>query len=316
MFQIAFFKAGFHVISLSSPTHPNFMVTASTTQVPGHVEYDARDLYHVMELAWQKVAKHIEVSEFYLTGYSLGATQSAFVAKLDEEKKQFNFKKVLMINPAVSLYKSVQRLDGLLEYIPGGLDNFNSFFDNVMRWFAQVAKKEQRIEFTHDFLFDAYKMSPPKEGKLEALIGVSFRLSSTNMAFTADVLTNAGYVVPKNRILDSSDSLTDYFKVTTRTSFVDYFEGLFYPFFKTRQPEVTCEDLIDGMSLHHIEDFLKSSAKIAVVTNEDDIILAPEEVEFLRRVFESRAKIYPKGGHCGNMAHKDNIRYMIDFFQE
>jgi len=30
----AFYQAGFHVVSLSSPTHPNFMVSASSTGVP------------------------------------------------------------------------------------------------------------------------------------------------------------------------------------------------------------------------------------------------------------------------------------------
>ncbi len=33
--QKAFYQAGFHVISLSSPTHPNFIVAASTSGVPG-----------------------------------------------------------------------------------------------------------------------------------------------------------------------------------------------------------------------------------------------------------------------------------------
>ncbi len=50
-----------------------------------------------------------------MAGYSLGGAQSAFVAKLDEKENQFNFKKVLMINPPVSLFNSVVILDELLE---------------------------------------------------------------------------------------------------------------------------------------------------------------------------------------------------------
>ncbi len=45
--QKAFYKAGFHVISLPSPTHSNFIVSASSTGVPGRVEDDAADLYRV-----------------------------------------------------------------------------------------------------------------------------------------------------------------------------------------------------------------------------------------------------------------------------
>ena len=72
LLQKTFYQEGFHVISLSSPTHPNFIITASTSRVPGDIVDDSRDLYHVMKLAWQQVKDRIEVSEFYLTGYSLG----------------------------------------------------------------------------------------------------------------------------------------------------------------------------------------------------------------------------------------------------
>ena len=77
-----------------------------------------------------------------MTGYSLGGAQSAFVARLDEERKAFNFKKVLMINPPVSLFNSVSILDAMLEdNIPGGLNNFNAFFDELMNEFTEVYTK-------------------------------------------------------------------------------------------------------------------------------------------------------------------------------
>ena len=71
-----FYEAGFHVICLPSPTVSNFIVTASATMVPGNLVDDSRDLYRVMGLAWNQVKSRIKVSDFYLTGYSLGATQS------------------------------------------------------------------------------------------------------------------------------------------------------------------------------------------------------------------------------------------------
>ncbi|MEW6488025.1 MAG: alpha/beta hydrolase, partial [Thermodesulfobacteriota bacterium] len=62
-------QAGYHVLTIPSPTHPNFLVTASTTMVPGDAEGDARDLYRVMRLAWETLKGRVEVTEFYLTGY-------------------------------------------------------------------------------------------------------------------------------------------------------------------------------------------------------------------------------------------------------
>jgi hypothetical protein len=40
------------------------------------------------------------------------------------------------------------------------------------------------------------------------------------------------------------------------------------------------------------------------------------EIDFFRDVFGSRAKIYPTGGHCGNMAHRDNVAHMLSVFKD
>ena len=50
------------------------------------------------------------------------------------------------------------------------------------------------------------------------------------------------------------------------------------------------------------------------MTNQDDIILGPGDIEYLQATLGDRAKIYPTGGHCGNMDYKDNVVDMLDFF--
>jgi hypothetical protein len=177
------------VISLPSPTHSNFIVSASTTGVPGRVQDDAADLYRVMELAYERVKDRIDVSEFYLTGYSLGAWQAAFVAHHDEKARVFDFKKVLMINPPVSLFSSIRILDHmLLDNVPGGMAGLNDFFKRVFNSFVQVYKDHEFTNFGEDFLYRAYTTYEPGDEDLEALIGLSFRMSSNNMAFTSALL--------------------------------------------------------------------------------------------------------------------------------
>ncbi len=313
--QKAFFQAGFHVVSLSSPTHPNFVVAASSTGVPGHPVQDSEDLYRVMERILTKHQKRLDISEFYLAGYSLGAAQAAFVAKLDEEKRAFNFSKVLMINPPVSLYNSVLILDEMLEHnIPGGLDNIDRFFARMMTAFSEVYRQGHFVEFNNEFLYAAYRQRQPDDETLSAVIGMSFRLSSSNMAFTSDVMNNAGYVVPKNLRLSVNESLSDYFKVLNRLSFLDYFNGLMLPYFQARHPGLSKADIIKDLSLRSIEDYLRRSQKIGLMHNEDDIILLPGEIDYFRDVFEKRARIFSRGGHCGNMNYPDNVTYMVDFF--
>ena len=162
--QRAFYQAGFHVISLPSPTHSNFIVSASSTGVPGRVEDDAADLYRVMELAYERVKDRIEVSEFYLTGYSLGGWQAAFVAHLDEEAQVFDFSKVLLINPPVSLFSSIRILDHMLtDNVPGGTAGIDDFFDRVFNAFIQVYRDHEFTNFGEDFLYRAYTTHQPDD---------------------------------------------------------------------------------------------------------------------------------------------------------
>ncbi len=314
LLQKALFQAGFHVLALPSPTHPNFIASASRTQMPGYLEEDAQDLYRVMQLAWREVREAIEISAFYLAGYSLGATQAAFVAKLDEEKKAFNFNKVLLINPAVNLYHSAARLDKLLvQNLPGGMDNLDSFVEEVFNDFSGAYERSGFVSLSPDLLYATYQESRPSDVKLAALIGLVYRLSSANLAFTSDVLTNAGYIKPENLTLTATDSLTDFFKVALRVSFLDYFYDLLLPYLQSREPGLTKEALIAKLSLQSIEDYLRRTQKIVVMTNADDLILAPREVEYLRQVLGSRAKIYPHGGHLGNMGYSENVADMLRF---
>ena len=315
--QHAFFGAGFHVISLSSPTHMNFIINASTTSVPGHITEDAEDLYRVMEMAYQSVASKVAVSEFYLTGYSLGGSQSAFVAKLDETRQVFNFKKVLMINPSVSLYNSVQILDAMLDDNVGQQpEAFNSYLGRVVRAFVTAYDRSEPLDFNEDFLYRIARREIPTDDQLDSLIGFSFRISSSNMIFAADVTSRFGLVVEPERDLGQTDSLTPYFVKLLRTNFMDYFDDFFYPYHKARNPSLTRDELIHAMSLKSIAPYLQQSTKIAMTTNDDDIILAPGEVDWLRQVFGRRAKIWPTGGHCGNMEQKDFVAYMVDYFKQ
>ena len=47
--QKVLYQAGMSVVNISSPTHPDFIITASRSSVPGFMEADVEDLYRVMK---------------------------------------------------------------------------------------------------------------------------------------------------------------------------------------------------------------------------------------------------------------------------
>jgi len=311
----ALYQAGFHVITLPSPTHANFIISASSSSVPGDLTDDSADLYRAMESAWKQVEDDIEVSSFHLCGYSMGGTQAAFVAKLDEERRTFNFRKVLMINPAVSLYSSAIRIEDLLKQIPGGAKKQGIFFNRMLSKFSEFYRYGNFVAINDEFLYAMYVEKLFSKEETAGLIGLTYRINLAGMIFSSDVMTNSGYVVPKNRVLKPTDSVADYFQVSTHLSFFDYVNEYFYPHFQKQRPGLTKQALIDSESLRSIEDYLKSSDKFGVMTNENDFILTPADLDYLRQIFGERAKIYPRGGHLGNLEYKDNLAYMVDFFK-
>lgn len=311
----AFYQAGFHVITLPSPTHANFIISASSSRVPGDFAEDSADLYRVMEIAWKQVAGDIEVSSFHMCGYSLGGSQAAFVAKLDEERHLFNFRKVLMINPTVSLYSSSERIEGLLKQIPGGAKKQGIFFNKVLSKFSEFYRYGNYVAINDDFLYAIYTEKLFSREETSGLIGLTFRINLAGMIFSSDVMTNSGYVVPKNRVLKSTDPLLDYFLVSTHLSFFDYFNEYLFPYFQKQRPGLTRQAYIDSLSLKSIEGYLKSSDKFGVMANENDFILTGEELSYLKQLFGERTKVYPRGGHLGNLEYKENLAYMVAFFK-
>ena len=95
--QRALYQAGHHVVALPSPLHPNFIVSASTSRRPGLLAEDTADLYRVMTLIRSDLERELAITRYDLIGYSLGATNAAFVAQLDEERHAFGFDRVLLI---------------------------------------------------------------------------------------------------------------------------------------------------------------------------------------------------------------------------
>lgn len=313
----AFYGAGFHVVGISSPTYPTFIIAASSTMVPGEQRHDAQDIYTVMQKIWADIGPHMQVTSFDLTGYSIGATNAAFVAMLDDERKAFNFAKVLLLDPSVHIYSSISKLDRFLENIPGGVDNFDATFAKVMDRIGAQYRRSTNVSFTPDLVYAAVRDDPPRNEDLVALIGISFRLSSASLIFTSDVMTNFGFIKPANEILTQDTRLDDYAQVALRVGLTDYFHEFMWPYFERAKATTatTREEFAALQSLTSIRSYLSSARKIGVISNRDDVILERGETQFLVDTFGARAKIYPTGGHLGNLEQREVIAYMLDYFR-
>jgi hypothetical protein len=314
-----FHHAGYHVITISSPTKPPFMAAASSTNLPGLTNYDAEDLYKVMKHALDVVDDEIEITAKYVTGYSLGGIDSAFVGYLDTQRKEINFDKVLMINPPVNLYTSVSNLDNIIpEYRKKHPEaTGEQVFDDVFERLVQHFKHSGNVQFGPETMYEIQKgpyAMPVSE--VELLIGISFQFSSGDLAFTSDALNHTGWIIPADQEYNPmSGDLTYWYKRSLRWKFLTYFDKMVVPWWQEKHPGDTRDDIIRKVSLTGIEDYLRNNKSVGVMTNKDDIILGPGDIEYLQDVLGERATIYPYGGHCGNMEYAQNVTDMLNFFK-
>ena len=313
----AFYGAGFHVVGITSPTYPTFIIAASSTMVPGEQRHDAQDIYTAMQKIWAEIGPQMQVTSFYLTGYSIGGTNAAFVSMLDEEHKAFNFEKVLLLDPSVQTYNSISRLDRFIENIPGGVDNFDAVFRKIVGRVGAKYRNSTTVTFTPELVYSAVRDDPPTNEDLIALIGISFRLASSALIFTSDVMTNFGFIKPANEVLTQNTRLDEYLQVSLRVGLTDYFHELMWPYFEKAKTTtaLTREQFAELQSLTSIRSYLASARKIGVVSNRDDVILERGETGFLIDTFGERAKIYPTGGHLGNLEQRDVVGYVVDYFK-
>ncbi|WP_322978624.1 serine/threonine protein kinase [Pseudomonas sp. C11] len=310
-----FYGAGFHVVQLSSPTSYDFMASASRFATPGYSPDDADDLYRAMQAVRAQHPK-LDVSEFMLTGYSLGALHAAFVSKLDETRRAFNFKRVLMLNPPVNLYTSVSNLDKLVQTRVQGIDNSTNFYDLVLGKLTRYFNDKGGFDINEAMLYDFQRSKEHlTDEQMAMLIGTSFRFSSSDIVFTSDLLNRRGLITPRDYRITESTNLTPFFEMALRCDFECYMTEQLVPMWRARYDGGSVNQLINESSLYALEDYLKGSDKIAVMHNADDLILGKGDIGFLRRTFGDRLTLYPRGGHCGNLNYRVNSDAMLEFFR-
>ena len=296
-----FYQAGYHVVQLSSPTSWDFMASASRFATPGFSSDDADDLYRVMQ-AVRAQQRDLPVTDYYLTGYSLGALNAAFVSHLDESRRSFNFKKVLLLNPPVNLYTSVSNLDKLVETQVKGITDSRTFYEVVLSKLTRYFRQKGYVDINDAMLYD-FQQSKQRlsNEEMAMLIGTSFRFSAADIAFTSDLVNRRGLITPPNYPINEGTSLEPFFKRALQCDFECYMTEQLIPMWRARYDGGSLTQLVNQVSLYKLQDYLHDSPKIAVMHNADDVILGPGDLGFLRRTFGERE---PGPGTCCSVVQR------------
>ncbi|MDP0494376.1 MAG: serine/threonine protein kinase [Fusobacterium sp. JB021] len=310
-FERIFYTAGYHVVGISSIMNSNSVVSLSYNKMPGNLLADGFDLYRAIKNISSYIETRTKVESYSLMGYSLGGTHSAVLGFIDNKENYFDFKKIFVVNPSVNLYDSAELLDVMFDKLTNG--NIEVLLRRVDELVDELSKNKERLDIKNPER--AFTHLNIHRDDLKLGIGFIFRLTSVDINFLSDLLNKRK--IYSNGEVSKYEDMTKYFKKINFANFEDYAQNIAYPYYKGLYGEkFTLKKVKEMSDLKSIDNYLKNAKNIYVVTNKDELILTNKNLKYLKRTFKNRLKVYPWGGHCGNMFYQENVDYMLKIMKE
>jgi hypothetical protein len=218
-----------------------------------------------------------------------------------------------MINPPVSLFASIGRLDKLYEISIGNGDaGFENLYRKLYTRLANFYRASDRVHVDESDLLAAVASVLRTDADFSAAIALTFRIALVNVFFAGDLYAGTGVVVDPKHPPDVNDSLQEIGLKLRSKPFADYFSQVFVPYYMARRPHSTPESLLADSRLEIIGATLRDNPDYYAQTNSDDLILDQQELAWLRQTFGPRIVVYDHGGHLGNLGDRQQIADMLD----
>lgn len=302
------FKNGNSVVLVSNPTNWEFIEHGATVDIPGFAPRDAHDLHVALTAIDRELLKTNPTSFLSrrLAGVSMGAFQTLFIAANEAQAKAeglLEFDVYVAMDVPVSLEHAMKQVDA---------------FYNAPLSFPAPGRKKHIDEILAKALYlSEGDLTPTMElpfTQLESqfLIGLSFRMDLQFVILQAESLHNIGVLKTNPSLLQRAPA----FREASEYSYMEYMHAWVLPYYNRIDPEFTLDDagarrMFEESDLHAIADALAANEKIRVFANENDFLLRPEDVDWLKELLGDRVRFFPAGGHLGNL-HRKSIQEIIE----
>lgn len=289
---------GYNVLAFSSTMNWSFALGACQNGTPGQTMDDAKDLYIAIEKAIRHVKKKYgyQFGQVGISGFSLGALTSAYIAKIDREERRIGIDSLLMVNVPVDVGYGMSVLDSLYsvgESWPSEhKDNIGGYAINYfLRSIESLIKGKKTIE-------EVVQNFDLTTDQIKFVIGRQFRLSLRDALVSSQSIHDLGVLKSKMSRLYRNSRMDEAF----RFSFLEYKEKILLKAWQNRHgTSGTVKDMMAHTGLSEVAADIVKLPSVTMIHTEDDFLLRPEDIEFLRNTFGSNLKLYPRGGHGGNL---------------
>ncbi len=292
------YKLGYTVITLPNPFSWQYTLGVSESATPGYMARDSKEYYLFMKKVTSYLTKSdgLQASSYSVVGFSLGGLFSTYLAKEDSSKMAFNFKKTVLINPAIDLKYGLQLIDSFYE---GGRALSEARKAKVSDLLITVGSDLINAPLSTQTLRKVMpEVSQFTDNDMKWLIGKAFRETLRDVIYTSQQVHNTGLL----KVPATSGRQTMRINEALGFSYYEYINRLVLPTVKNSQ----VEELINQTSLYSLQAYIETNPNIYVIENEDDFIVNQNDIQFLKQTFTSRLKLYPHGGHMGNLWYSQN----------
>lgn len=289
--------AGFNVLTIPSPLFWNFVVSSSTTAMPGLTRDDAIDMYQAL----QKVLANVKSQHSYkftktsLVGFGFGGLLSGHIADLDQKQKAINFDQFVLINPVVNLNNAIFEIETRTAIaLELGMPRVNAIKAKAFNLAFELLDEKNNALDPHYFANLEQKF-PLSEKEYKFLSGALMRMYIGDTIFASQLVNDLGILktkITKFRVNARHAEIEPY-------GLVGYIKTFFIPFHLKKYKLL---EILKYSNLNLVRKTLISNKNIFLFHNADDFLINTEQLDELKEIFEEdRRIIYPKGGHLGNL---------------
>jgi hypothetical protein len=311
--RAALYGAGYHVLTMPSPTFPGFIVSTSSTGVAGDLMQDGHDLYAAMQEIIAHLPRRVRITDIDVLGYSLGGAHAAIVKSIDTAEGKLKIHRAVMINPPVSLFSSIGRLDRLFSaYIGSGDAGVEQLYRRLYAHLANLYRASDRVQVDENFMLEAAAATLKTDAEFSEAISLTFRTDLVDMFFCGDLYAKTGVVTDPDHPPKVGDSLEAVQRALRDKPFGEYFTRVFAPYYLKHRPGSSSASLIADNRLDVIGDALRNDGDYYAQTNKDDLILDQRELSWLQDTLGARIVVYDHGGHLGTLGDRQQVADMLD----
>jgi ABC-type transporter lipoprotein component MlaA len=291
------FKNGFSAVSVSSPFNPEFMENAATAALPAFLPVDGRDL-HVALTQIDRRLRQLQpgrLGDRALLGYSMGAFDALYIAGTEPTNQLplVKFDRCVAFSTPVRLFHGVSKLD--------------EFYQAPLGWPAAERTDDIENTFLKVAALSKTTLTPQTTLPIDAieskfLIGLTFRLSLRDIIYSSQRRNNQGVL---RHPLWNWRRNPGYQEIL-QYSYQDYFEKFAVPYYQARGLAApVAETIAAAGDLRTYAAGLRANPGIRVIVNENDFLLAAEDLAWLKTTFAAppQLTVFPQGGHLGNLSN-------------